>query len=223
MAVKSPESEAVPKTHKLPAAGRDRRPLMMALAIVLILVGAIASALIAFSAGSRSDVLVAVRDIEPGQTISEADFTTARVGTDAAGIIPADSLENFVGSHAVSLIPQGTVVNQNMFVSGSAIPSNGEVVGLVLTPTQRPSEPLASGDVVRLYQGAGVEAGGGTGQVLVESARVVSVIDAGGNLSVSVLIGSDQAATLVPSAAAGQVAATKLAQGTRPGVDFLSQ
>lgn len=223
MAPNPPANAPAPKAARLPAAGRDRRPLMMALAIVLILVGAIASALIAFSAGSRSDVLVAAGDIRPGQTITEADFTTARVGTDAAGVIPASSLSNFVGSQAVSLIPQGTVVNQNMFVSGSAVPADGEVVGMVLTPTQRPSEPLVAGDVVRLYQGAGAESGGSSGQVLVEAARVVAVGDASGNLSVSVLVGSDQATTVVPLAAAGQVAVTKLAQGTQPGVDFQTQ
>lgn len=193
---------------------------MAALAIVLILVGAIASALVTFSAGSREDVLVAVTDIAPGQTISEDDFTTARVGSDSAAVIPAESLQNFVGSQAVALIPEGTVVNQQMFVTGSAIPNSGEVVGLVLTPTQRPAEPIAPGDTIRLYQAAGAESGGSSGQVLADAVRVVAASDAGGNLSVSVLVSADQAAGVVPAAAAGQVAATKLSQDTQPSIDF---
>ena len=52
---------------RLPVPSRDRRPALAALAILLVLAGALGSALVAYRSGSRVDVLVARHDIGPGE------------------------------------------------------------------------------------------------------------------------------------------------------------
>src|SRR5687768_16946461 len=58
---------------RLPVPKRDRRPALAALAVLLILAGALGSALIAYRSGDRVDVLVASDDILPGQKIDADD------------------------------------------------------------------------------------------------------------------------------------------------------
>lgn len=213
---------ALANKAKLPSAGRDRRPFMAALAIVLILVGAVLSALIAIMAGNKTEVLVANDDIAAGQEITEDDFTTVQVSTDAAAFIPVASRQNFIGSKALTYVPAGTMVTPQMFTPDSAVPAGGEIVGLILSPSQRPSEPLEAGDVVRLYSGSAFDLGGAGGELLVDAVRVVSVSNNGGTLAVSVLVTADQASALVGPAAATQVVASRLSEGTEPSIDFMT-
>jgi Flp pilus assembly protein CpaB len=211
---------------RLPTPRRDRRPGLAALALLLIVAGALASALVAYRSGDRVDVLVAGRDIQPGQQISAADFRVARIAADGANAIDAAAAPNFYGTHATARIPAGTLLNRMMFLAGGVLPTGGLIVGLTLTDAQQPAGGLHPGDVVRAYlvprstDGALV---GQAGEVLLRAARVVEVQPGNtgdGSAKVSLLVAEDDAPKVVPAAAARQVALVRMPDQTRPPVDL---
>lgn len=210
---------------RLPAASRDRRPALAALALLLMLSGALASALIVYRSGDRADVLVAARDISAGEEIVANDFRVARVATDGALSVPSEAVGNFVGAVATTGIPEGTLVNNLMFLTGSVVPDDAAVVGVVLTASQRPAKEPEAGDVVRVFvvprdDGSGTETS--IGSEIVSAAKVVEVSGGGANqsMALSLLVPQDEAPVLVAAAATNQVAVTRLSDDTEPAVDF---
>lgn len=212
---------------RLPVPTRDRRPALAALALVLVLGGALASTLLVLRSGDRVEVLVAATDIAAGQTVGPDDLTTAQVAADGANFVLAEAESNFVGTTATVGIPAGTMINNVMFQTGTVVPAGADVVGLVLTAQQRPAEAVGQGDVVRLFlvpRGDQLSGEGAQGSELVSAARVVEAVDGGAQgLSVSVLVPADDAPAVVAGAATGQVAVTRLADDTEPVVDFATQ
>ncbi|MGI4895395.1 MAG: SAF domain-containing protein [Janthinobacterium lividum] len=233
---RTPAGSSAITGRSLPAPVRERRPALVAFGLVLVVAGALGSALLVHRSGDRVDVLVARHDIAPGARISAQDFGVARVAADGAATVPAGALRNFVGTYATTRIPTDTLVNRTMFMAGDTVPADAGVVGIVVAPEQRPSQALESGDVVRAYlvsaDGANTVTGEPAGTVLLEAARVVA---AGGSSAdadaISLLVpaggaagtqeGVDATATLVAAAAAGQVALIRLADTATPSVDLV--
>ncbi len=210
---------------RLPVRTRDRRAALSALALLLVVLGALGSALVVYRSGHRTDVLVAARDILPGTKVQASDFTTARVANDSGAVVDAANEKNFVGTYATTEIPSGTLLNRLMFQSSSIVPDDGVVVGVTLTRSQRPATPVATGDVVRAYQVSKTSASDGTSDspVLVQAARVVSV-SAGSSSSdtvtVSLLVDQAVAPTLVAAAGQGTVSVGALPMDATPSIDF---
>ena len=136
---------------RLPVQQRDRRAALSALALLLVVAGALGSALVVYRSGHRTDVLVAAHEIKPGQLMSDSDFSIARVANDGGSVIPATSKSIFLGTHALSDIPAGTLLSNRMFLSGPVIPADGVVVGVTVSVTRRPAIALTVGDLVRVY------------------------------------------------------------------------
>ena len=209
----------------LPAPPRDRRrPALAALALLLIVAGALGSALVAYRSGDRVAVLVARRDIPVGAEVTREDLTTAQVSADGAASVSASAAANFVGTWATTTVPAGTLINRTMFRVGSPTPPGAIVVGVVVSATQRPAAPLRTGDVVRAYLvPKGNDSLSGTpGRILIRAARVVDV--RGGSNSdstaVSLLVPETLAQGVVPAASAGQVSLTLLGANTTPVIDL---
>ena len=213
---------------RLPVSRRDRRPALAALAVLLILLGAFGSAVVAFRSGSRVDVLVARHDIQVGQVMSRADFTTARVAADSGLTLDADAVGNFVGTHAASNIPAGTLVNGQMFLSGDVLPRGTQLVGVVVDVTRRTAARPLPGDVVRLFyvSGSGGQPVGNLspGDTVVEAARVYDTGsgNGSGSMSLTVLVRDADAGQLADLASSGSIAVTVLPSGTKPAVDLVS-
>ena len=219
-----------PTRGRLPVARRDRRPALAALALLLVLVGALGSALVAYRSGSREDVLVARQDIQVGQLITAADLTTARVAAEGADVVDAKAIGNFVGTHATTTIPQGTLVNRFMFTGGSVVPEGAQVVGIVVDITRRTTERVSAGDVVQLVyvSGSGGQQNSGgfqPGEPVVKAARVFDVGSGGGSgqLSVSVLVPDADAGSVADLASGNSLALTLLPAGTKPVVDLTKE
>lgn len=211
---------------RLPAPVRDRRPALAALALLLVLGGALTSALIAYRSGDRVDVLVARDDIELGEIVQEGDFAIARVAADGAATIRATAATNFYGTSASTRIPAGTMLNNTMFLAATTVqPAGSVVVGVVLSPNQRPAAPLRSGDVVRVFLVPREASGVVQGTVLASAVRVVDVdtAAAGDTLRVSLLIQEGPSTAVVTAAATGNIALTSLAPETRPSIDFRTE
>src|SRR3954471_8284833 len=110
---------------RLPVQGRDRRAALSALALLLVVLGALGSALVVYRTGHRTDVLIAAHDIRAGQQITAADFDTARVATDSGNVVRASAKGNFIGTYARTEIPAGTLLNNLMFQAANVVPDDG--------------------------------------------------------------------------------------------------
>lgn len=135
----SPTVGNAPARARLPVAARDRRPALAALALLLVLVGALGSALIVFRSGDRISVLAARSDITFGQKVTENDFKVVRVAADDVPLLRPSQLESLTQERAVSSIPAGSLVSPGMFSADSPVPGGGVAVGIVVDATQRPS------------------------------------------------------------------------------------
>lgn len=214
----SPVGASAP--HRLPSRARDRRPALAALALLLVLLGALGSALLVYRSGDRVDVLVAAREILPGEQVSEGDFGVARVAYEGGSAVDAGAVGQFVGAYSTSRIPEGTIVSNQMFSVDDFVPTGGQLVGLTIAEAYRPSQPVQAGDVVRLYavptEGTASEA-----TPLVDAARVIEVAETqlSEGLHLTVLLPDAQVAAAVALNAYGQVALTKLPDTATPAVD----
>jgi Flp pilus assembly protein CpaB len=213
---------------RMPVARRDRRPALAALALLLVLVGALGSALLVFRSGDRESVLVANRAIPFGSVVTRADFSTARAATDEGNLFDASRISEIEGLRATSTIPAGTLVSPQMFTVDTLVPDGGEAVGIVVDPNRRPSDIPAPGDVVRVYY---VSAGGGgsdrapSNPVIVNAARVIGSgagSDAGTE-SVTVLVPNDVAADVANYSSTGNLALTLLPDDTKPELDWTNR
>lgn len=210
---------------RLPVQGRDRRAALSALALLLVVLGALGSALVVYRSGHRTDVLVAADDIRAGQRVDAADFTTARVATDGGNVVRASSEKAFLGAYARTEIPAGTLINDLMFQATNVVPANGVVVGVTVAQNQRPADAIDSGDVVRAFN-VPKNSSSGTpvaGTVLVAAARVVDVSGGGSGadtITVSLLVTADDAGKLVAAASQGTVSLAVLPKTATPVIDF---
>ena len=208
---------------RLPAPVRDRRPALAALALLLVLGGALASALIAYRSGGRVDVLVAREDIEVGQVLTEGDFSVARVAADGGATIPAANSTTFAGTTSLGRIPAGTLLNPKMFLAAKdVVPDDAVVVGVVLSASQRPAGELRRGDVVRVFLVPRESGDGAQGTVLADAVRVAEVAPGAGGDSVrlSLLVPESPATSSASAAATSSIAVTRLSPDTEPAVDF---
>ena len=208
---------------RLPAPVRDRRPALAALALLLVLGGALASALIAYRSGGRVDVLVAREDIEVGQVLTDEDFSVARVAADGGATIPSANRGAFRGTSSLGRIPAGTLLNPKMFLAAKdVVPEDAVVVGVVLSASQRPAGELRRGDVVRVFLVPRESGDGAQGTVLADAVRVAEVAAGAGGDSVrlSLLVPESPATSIVSAAATSSIAVTRLSPDTEPAVDF---
>lgn len=207
---------------RLPAPTRDRRPALAALAVLLIVGGALASGLVALRSGQRVDYLVAAREIAPGAQVAAADLRVARIAGTGASAIPASRRGEVVGTYATTRIPANALLTGAMVSREQRVPSGAAVVGVVLSATQQPAAPLREGDVVRVFTVPREEEGGGAATVLVDAAEVVEVGgDTRGEQSgtaVSLLVREGVAQEVTLQAALRKISVVRLAPGVEPAV-----
>jgi Flp pilus assembly protein CpaB len=221
-----PVAERARPANRLPVQSRDRRPALAALALLLVVAGALGAGLVAYRSGQRSDVLVAAHEIKPGERVTASDFDTARVSADSGSIVHAGNESAFIGSYAITDIPSGTLINNQMFQVSRVLPSNGVVVGVTISDGQAPAAAISSGSVVRAYyvpKSTSSDASPQSGTVLANAARVVGTrtsTTSNGSQTVSLLVSTDEAARLISASAAGTVALAALPLGTKPDIDF---
>jgi hypothetical protein len=218
--------------NRIPAPVRERRPALAALAVLLIVGGALATGLIVMRTGARSDYLVVRTTIDPGQQIRAADLGVARIAGTGANAVPAGSRDLVVGRYATTRIFPGTLVTRQMVGAAPEIPTGYAVVGVVVSTAQRPAVRLRRGDLVQVLTVPRTDAATEpTATTLLDRAEVRAVADAATNgaLAVSLLVPAAQLPPVVAAAAAGTVSlaavpgvaqpATTATSGTASGSD----
>lgn len=210
-----------PQRGRLPVARRDRRTALAALAVLLILLGALASALLVFRSGERDSVYVAAHEIPLGQVISESDLGTAQAASTDGRLLGTQYKSDIVGKIATTRIPEGTLVNSGMYAA-QVVPKDGQLVGIVLDANRRPNPVPRPGQIVSLIfvtNGNAVEdPPGRAGDALIEGVEVMSVSRGsnGTQTVITVLVPRNDAGEVARLAASGNLAMTQMSEDTKP-------
>ncbi|MQA95044.1 MAG: hypothetical protein GEV11_10490, partial [Streptosporangiales bacterium] len=207
---------------------RERRPALAALAVLLIIGGALVSAMLVIRSGDRESVIAIARPVAAGQRIPPDALREVQVSADSGvATVPWAQRGEVVRFYAkVGLVP-GALLSRQMVAAGADIGGGNVVVGLALKPGQLPAAGLRPGDRVRAYAvrpvgSAGQSDQGGT--VLADSGTVYDVrsddrmrAGSSGTVSVSVVVPAGDAPALANAASAGAVAVALLPPNAAPG------
>ncbi|MEV5046701.1 hypothetical protein AB0N20_19175 [Streptomyces griseoincarnatus] len=213
--------------ERLPTPPRERKPALAALAVLLILVGALGATMLVLQAGDRIEVVKITKEIPAGQSVNKSNTTSVMVADDPGiNYVQWSQFDALKKLKAVTTIPGGAVAVGEMFGAEAKVPEGKALVGLSLKEGQYPAG-LKSGVTVAAYHvggtsrsGPGDDADGGSAgpaggdSVIVEKAVVNYVKDNKGdddlvsstNLPVTLLVDDAQAAALTQAATNGEVA-----------------
>jgi hypothetical protein len=132
-------------------APRRRSVLQGALAVLLIIIGALTAGFVAQRIGTTHDYLAVARPVGAGQEIAAADLLVVRVNN-AIGLrpVPANKADQVVGKHAVMALVPGSLITMDQ-VTDNPIPAPGhQILGLKLKEGMVPQDRLDIGDSVNL-------------------------------------------------------------------------
>ena len=155
---KTPASKTNGGSGRLPST-RERRPALAALAILLIVGGALASAWLAVRSGHRADYLQVRADVGQGQTIKDTDLEKVELPEDFEGGVPEDDIDDVVGQVASTPWTAGMVLTDSMVSSAKDFDAHIMQIGL---PVGSLAADLDAGNSVGVYTGGSSEAIAGT-------------------------------------------------------------
>ncbi|MFJ5776543.1 hypothetical protein [Streptomyces sp. NPDC093094] len=220
-----------PVGDRLPAPPRERKPALAALAVLLILVGALGATMLVLRAGDRIEVVKVTEEVQAGESVGKRVTSVMVAADDGINYIRWEQLDALKDLKAKSTIYPGTVVIGEMFTDSDSLPDGKALVGLALKEGQYPAD-LKNGDAVSAYHvgstgsasgnsgnsgnsGAGADKGD-SGGLIVADARVDKMktnSDATvstGTLALTLLVDEGDAAALAQAAAAGEVAVVRV-------------
>ncbi len=210
---------------RLPARPRERKPALAALAVLLILGGALASLSLVLRSGQTVAAIGIARPVARGERIPPSALRQVQVARSGVDYVPWEQRDQVVRYFAaVPLVPRSLLAHAQVSVSQGA-ESGQVVVGLALKPGQLPAGQLHAGDTVRVYSvvaSASAQNSGSTSQskLLVESARIYSVRNADestvgdSTLQMSIAVDEDEAGPVTQAAANGNVALVLIPQAS---------
>lgn len=209
---------------RLPS-GRERRPALAALAVILILLGAAGSALIAVRSGNRQDfVAISADSLPPGHKLAQKDLARGDLAGATKKLVLWSDAEKMIGKYTTSWLYQGQFLT-TANVTTEPIPDGGALVGVSLESGHAPSSKVDNGDVVRVIRVPSANSEGAP-QVLVGAALVtdsqgtVADTKTGGNttLNVTILVPMNQSTAVAAAAAGKNLVLVKLSPGTAPTI-----
>jgi hypothetical protein len=199
-----PEPTA-PVGRRLPSAPRERKPALAALAVLLILGGALGAGFLVIQSSKRVAAIEITQQIGAGQRIPLSAMQPVQIAAGSGlAYVPWDEASQVTRYYTVSAVPRGTLLTREM-VGTTGTPVAGKaVLGLALKDGQLP-HGLADGDHIDIYQVSDTQqtCPGGSGGALAADA-VVLAIDAPSATSGSTAIADVEVA--VNPSAAGAVA-----------------
>ncbi len=206
-------ASASANSTRLAAVAPRRRPALWTLSVALVAGGALLAVDAARSAGHKSAVLVAARDVGAGEQITPADVAVVHVSTDPGlRTVPAGDQPSLVGSVAAVDLKAGSLLT-GAELTGTATPAAGTVlVGLALKAGQLPARELSRGDRVLIVATPGqpdsaspAQPGrSGTYGAVVQDSAPTAAGD--GSTVVDVVAAQNTAPALAADAAGGHIA-----------------
>lgn len=157
-----PAASAQPAVgDRLPTPPRERKPALAALAVLLILVGALGATMLVLQAGDRIEVVKVTQEIPAGGSVTGSNMTSVMVAEDSSiHYVPWAQHEALEKMKAVSTIPAGVVAVGEMFGDEAGVAAGKATVGLSLKAGQYPTG-LKAGDTVAAYR-VGSDSGSGS-------------------------------------------------------------
>lgn len=207
-----PEPTA-PAGRRPPSAPRERKPALAALALLLIVGGALGAAYLVVQSGKRVAAIEISQQIGAGQQIPLSALREVQVASDS-GLHPVPWSEASQVTHyyAATTIPPGTLLSSAMTVRASGVTNGRDVLGLALKDGQLPNQ-LTVGDHVAIFavssqssNTAGCPGAGGSALAGDASVLSVSSPSGSGSLAGAAQGGSTDVTVTVPPADAGAVA-----------------
>jgi hypothetical protein len=161
----------------LPSAPRERKPALAALAVLLILGGALGAGLLVIQGGKRVAAVEISRPVGAGQRIPVTAMQPVQIaaGTGLA-YVPWDEASQVARFYTVSAIPQGTLLTREMVATSGTPVAGKAVLGLALKDGQLP-RGLTGGDHIDIYQVSDAQetCPGGSGGTLAADAIVLAI------------------------------------------------
>ncbi|WP_167149871.1 SAF domain-containing protein [Actinomyces sp. ZJ308] len=197
----------------LPSAPRERRPLLAALAVLLIVGGALLAGLLAMRLDQRVQMLAAKDTIKAGQVINKEDLVSASVSSDLSTLVRADQIDQVVGRAARVEISKGQLLDTSQLATNPVPGGDLQVVGVSVNAGRFPAGGFEAGDMVDVVDI-------GSQEVIVSGAQVLAAKPSSGTdgdwtsgAVVSVIVDKKNAAKLASSSANGTIAVVLTATG----------
>jgi len=198
--------------QKLRQPGRSRRPLLLALMVLLMVISALAAWFFVQKSTERVAVVGVAHDVAWGQEIQASDLVAVEVVLDPAlQPVSWDQQSTLLGQLAATDLQTGTLLTAKSVTDVQIPPPGKALVGVQVKSGQVPVTPLSPQDQVLLVpanQPGTTPATTGAGDAKPVQAEVYTVgaTDANGTRTVDVLVPEASAAQTASDAAAGRLA-----------------
>ncbi|GAB1820286.1 hypothetical protein [Herbidospora sp. RD11066] len=198
-----------PASRKLPVPPRERKPALAAVAVLLIIGGALTSTLLVMRSGDRVSAVGVAEQIGAGQQIPVASLREVQIADTGISFVPWSARNQVAGTFAAVTLLPGTLLTETMVTSDSEeVGPNKARVGLSLKAGQYPTG-LKAGDVVQvIYVPANARGAVTPQKVLVPSARVHSAgsSERGASGLVTVVVDASLSPQVAAFASTGEIA-----------------
>ena len=208
-----------PANRRAPRAARERKPGLAALALLLIVGGALGAAYLVVQNGHRVAAIEITQPLGAGQRIPPNALREVEIAPGVGlGYVPWSEAGQVTQFYAATAIPSGTLLSGAMVARTNNLAAGKAVLGLALKDGQLP-DGLQAGDRVNVYEvsDAAQSCPGTAGSVLATDAMVLGISAPAAASSQSAI---DVRVALAP-AAAGAVACN--AANGNVGVAMLPQ
>jgi hypothetical protein len=166
-----------PGSRRPPQVARERRPALAALALLLIVGGALGAAYLVLQNGHRVAAIEVTQQLGAGQRIPPGALREVDIAVSGGvGYVPWSEAGQVSQFYAATAIPPGTLLSGSMVARVNGLAAGRSVVGLALKDGQLP-DGLQAGDHVNLYQvsDATQSCPGTPGSVLASNAVVLGI------------------------------------------------
>jgi len=201
-----------PASRKLPVPPRERKPALAALAVLLILGGALATTTLVLNSGDRVSAIRVTQQIGAGQKFPPEALEEVKIADTGIDYVSWSQRRQVVNSFAAVTILPGTLLTNNMGVKASSELGEGKAtVGLALKPGQMPAGIQQVNRVQVIYVPS--RSSQGQTRVLASSALVFAAGDrsrTGNSGQITVVVDSSAAPEIVAFASSGEIAVAEL-------------
>ena len=147
-----PRRPTAPGRRRPPQVARERKPALAALALLLIVGGALGAAYLVLQNGHRVAAIEVTQQLGAGERIPPGALREVGIAVSGGvGYVPWSEAGQVSQFYAATAIPTGTLLTSPMVARVNGLATGKAVVGLALKDGQLP-DGLQAGDHVNLYQ-----------------------------------------------------------------------
>ena len=192
-----------PLAPALPRRAARRNSPLVGVGVVLVVIGALASAALRSGAAQRIPVLVVAQPVAPGAVVRDADLREVELSP-APGVVtvPASRRGTVVGRRAAAPLAAGMVLSDGLLASGAKLEPGEALVPLALPAGRVPVEVGPGDRVAVVASGATIGGQDGMSPGVLAEGRVLSVTANANDATVVSLVVSEGSAADVMAAAA---------------------